>query len=84
MQRRFRVLSALSIAALVLTSCGGGSDSSSRTRNSALCYETQEEKDASNRWITLVQKNKIMERADQWKFWEWYTTELSESAPDFD
>ena len=47
MSRRFRVLSALSIAALVLTSCGGGSDSSSRTRNSALCYETQEEKDAA-------------------------------------
>lgn len=39
-----------------------------------IATETQEEKDASNRWITLVQKNKIMERADQWKFWEWYTT----------
>lgn len=47
MSRRFRVLSALSIAALVLTSCGGGSDSSGRTRNAALCYETQEEKDAA-------------------------------------
>jgi hypothetical protein len=47
MSRRFRVLSALSIAALVLTSCGGGSDSSGRTRNAALCYATQEEKDAA-------------------------------------
>lgn len=36
--------------------------------------ETQEEQDASNRWIMLVQKNKILPQEGQWKFWEWYTT----------
>lgn len=36
--------------------------------------ETQEDIDASNRWINLVTKNKVLERVDQWKFWEWYTT----------
>ena len=47
MSRRFHFVGALSIAALVLASCGGGGDSSGRTKNSALCYATQEEKDAA-------------------------------------
>jgi hypothetical protein len=47
MSRRFRFVGALSITALVLASCGGGGDSSGRTKNSALCYATQEEKDAA-------------------------------------
>jgi len=36
--------------------------------------ETEEDQDASNRWVALVSKNKILDRTDQWKFWEWYTT----------
>lgn len=36
--------------------------------------ETEEDKDASNRWVALVQREKILQRDDQWKFWEWYTT----------
>lgn len=36
--------------------------------------ETQEDKDASNRWVALVSRQKVMDRSDQWKFWEWYTT----------
>lgn len=35
---------------------------------------TKEDQDASNRWITLIQKMKVLDRTDQWKFWEWYTT----------
>jgi len=46
MPRSFRLVGVLSIAALVLASCGGR-DSSGRTKNSALCYATQEEKDAA-------------------------------------
>ena len=46
MSRKVRFLSAISAAALLLASCGGG-ESSSRTKNSALCYATQEEKDAA-------------------------------------
>jgi len=46
MSRKVRLLSAISAAALLLASCGGG-ESSSRTRNSALCYETQEAKVAA-------------------------------------
>ena len=46
MSRRIQIVSAFSVVALVLASCGGG-DSSSRTKNSALCYATQEEKDAA-------------------------------------
>jgi len=46
MSRKVRLLSAISVVALVLASCGGG-DSSSRTKNSARCYATQEEKDAA-------------------------------------
>lgn len=43
---RIRVISLFSISALLLAACGGG-ESSSRTKNSALCYATQEEKDAA-------------------------------------
>ena len=39
-----------------------------------LAAETQEDQDASNRWVALLNKNKVLERKDQWKFWEWYTT----------
>ena len=46
MSRKVRLLSAISVVALLLASCGGG-DSSGRTKNSALCYATQEEKDAA-------------------------------------
>ena len=46
MSRKVRFLSAISAAALLLASCGGG-ETSSRTKNSALCYATQEEKDAA-------------------------------------
>lgn len=46
MNRKLRLLSAISAGVLLLASCGGG-DSSSRTKNSALCYATQEEKDAA-------------------------------------
>ena len=46
MSRRIQIISAFSVVALVLASCGGG-DSSSRTKNSARCYATQEEKDAA-------------------------------------
>jgi hypothetical protein len=47
MSRKVRFLSAITAGVLLLASCGGGSDSSSRTKNSALCYETQELKDAA-------------------------------------
>ena len=46
MSRKVRLLSAISAAALLLASCGGG-ESSSRTRNVALCYVDQAEKDAA-------------------------------------
>ena len=46
MNRKVRIFAALSAAVLVLASCGGG-ESSSRTRNSALCYADQAEKDAA-------------------------------------
>lgn len=39
-----------------------------------LATETQEDIDASNRWVSLVSRNKVLDRPDQWKFWEWYTT----------
>jgi len=39
-----------------------------------LSTESKEEQNASNRWVTLVQRRKVLERNDQWKFWEWYTT----------
>ena len=46
MSRKVRLLSAISAVALLLASCGGG-DSSGRTKNSALCYADQAEKDAA-------------------------------------
>lgn len=36
--------------------------------------QSQEDIEASNRWVNLVTQNKVLERVDQWKFWEWYTT----------
>jgi len=47
MKLRIRLVAAISVSALLLASCGGGGDSSGRTKNSALCYATQEEKDAA-------------------------------------
>ncbi len=44
------------------------------TEEGNLADETQEDRDASNRWITLVQKMKVLFQPGQWKFWEWYTT----------
>ena len=44
--RKIRIGSAISVVVLLLASCGGG-ESSSRTKNAALCYATQEEKDAA-------------------------------------
>lgn len=46
MSRKVRLLSAITAGVLLLASCGGG-ESSSRTKNAALCYATQEEKDAA-------------------------------------
>jgi LPXTG-motif cell wall-anchored protein len=46
MSRKVRLLSAISAVALLLASCGGG-DSSGRTKNSALCYDSQEAKVAA-------------------------------------
>lgn len=46
MKYQIRITSAVVAAVMLLASCGGG-DSSSRTKNSALCYATQEEKDAA-------------------------------------
>lgn len=39
-----------------------------------LTNETKEDENASNRWVALLSRNKILEKTDQWKFWEWYTT----------
>lgn len=36
--------------------------------------ETEEDRDASNRWEALVSNKRVLDRPDQWKFWEWYTT----------
>ena len=46
MKRHNRIAATVVAAVMLLASCGSG-DSSGRTRNSALCYETQEEKDAA-------------------------------------
>lgn len=35
---------------------------------------TQEDNDASNRWVALTTTSRVLFRPDQWKFWEWYTT----------
>lgn len=39
-----------------------------------LTSETQEDINAKNRWVNLVTTEKVLNRVDQWKFWEWYTT----------
>ncbi len=39
-----------------------------------LTSETKEDQNSSNRWITLLSRTKVLDRVDQWKFWEWYTT----------
>ena len=44
MKRHIRIAATAIAAVMLLASCGGG-DSSSRTKNSALCYDTQEAKD---------------------------------------
>lgn len=36
--------------------------------------QTKEDLDASNRWVTLTTNSRVLDREDQWKFWEWYTT----------
>lgn len=36
--------------------------------------ETEEDRNAKNRWVSIMSESKILDRADQWKFWEWYTT----------
>ena len=46
MKRHIRIAATAIAAVMLLASCGGG-DSSSRTKNSALCYATQEDKDAA-------------------------------------
>ena len=46
MKNHIRIAAAVVAAAMLLASCGGG-DSSGRTKNSALCYETQEAKVAA-------------------------------------
>jgi hypothetical protein len=46
MSHRARIIALLSVSTLLLASCGGG-DSSGRTKNAALCYETQDDKDAA-------------------------------------
>lgn len=35
---------------------------------------SQEDIDANNRWVALTSRNRVLQRDDQWKFWEWYTT----------
>lgn len=36
---------------------------------------TPEDRDAKNRWQALLfQQNRVLDKTDQWKFWEWYTT----------
>ncbi len=41
---------------------------------SNITNETEEDVDANNRWINLVEKERVIDKSDQWKFWEWYTT----------
>ncbi len=47
MKLQNRVVGLGAVCVLLLTACGGGTESSTRTKNSALCYATQEEKDAA-------------------------------------
>ena len=46
MKRHNRIAATVIAAVMLLASCGGG-DSSGRTKNAALCYETQDDKDAA-------------------------------------
>lgn len=39
-----------------------------------LTAQTPEDVDSGNRWVTLTTNDRVIERPDQWKFWEWYTT----------
>lgn len=39
-----------------------------------LSDQTQEDRNAQNRWVALTANNRVLDRADEWKFWEWYTT----------
>lgn len=36
--------------------------------------ETPEDVNAMNRWTALLSQQKLLVRADEWKFWEWNTT----------
>lgn len=37
--------------------------------------ETEEDRNAKNRWVALLySQSRILDKPDQWKFWEWYTT----------
>lgn len=36
--------------------------------------ETEEDRNAQNRWSALLSNKRVLMRKDQWKFWEWYTT----------
>lgn len=44
----------------------------SGTGNGAV--ESEEDRNAENRWFALLSENKVLQRPDQWKFFEWYTT----------
>lgn len=39
-----------------------------------LTDETEEDRNAKNRWVALMKETRVLQRKDQWKFWEWYTT----------
>jgi len=36
--------------------------------------ETPEDVNSSNRWTALLSQQKLLQRDDEWKFWEWNTT----------
>lgn len=36
--------------------------------------ESEEDKNAKNRWVALLTQSKTILNKDQWKLWEWYTT----------
>lgn len=39
-----------------------------------LTDETEEDRNAKNRWVALMSQVRMLLKTDQWKFWEWYTT----------
>jgi len=40
-----------------------------------LSDETEEDRNSKNRWHALLfSQTRVLNRPDQWKFWEWYTT----------